>query len=91
MPETTMKVTKDSLTISELEDWDFRKGQTVQLKDADPNDIQLFIDKMPASVKGKSANIIFLNFGLSFGFGIKRHMVKPLCMCLETGRSRLIW
>ena len=53
-----MKVTKDSLTISELEDWGFRKGQTVQLKDADPNDIQLFIDKMPASVKGKSANRI---------------------------------
>ena len=58
MPETTMKVTKDSLTISELEGWYYQKGQTVQLKDADPNDIQLFIDKMPASVKGKSANII---------------------------------
>ena len=58
MPETTVKVTKDSLTISELEDWDYQKRQTVQLKDADPNDIQLFIDKMPASVKGKSANII---------------------------------
>ena len=58
MPETTVKVTKDSLTISELEDWEYQKRQTVQLKDADPNDIQLFIDKMPASVKGKSANII---------------------------------
>ena len=58
MPETTVKVTKDSLTISELEDVDYQKRQTVQLKDADPNDIQLFIDKMPASVKGKSANII---------------------------------
>ena len=58
MPETTVKVTKDSLTISELEDFYHQKGQTVQLKDADPNDIQLFIDKMPASVKGKSANII---------------------------------
>ena len=58
MLETTVKVTKDSLTISELEDWDYQKGQTVQLKDADPNDIQLFIDKMPAYVKGKSANII---------------------------------
>ena len=53
-----MKVTKDSLTISELEGWYYQKGQTVQLKDADPNDIQLFIDKMPASVKSKSANII---------------------------------
>ena len=58
MPETTVKVTKDSLTISELEDWGYQKRKTVQLKDADPNDIQLFIDKMPASVKGKSANII---------------------------------
>ena len=58
MAETTVKVTKDSLTISELEDWDYQKRQTVQLKDADPNDIQLFFDKMPASVKGKSANII---------------------------------
>ena len=53
-----MKVTKDSLTISELADLYDLKGQTVQLKDADPNDIQLFIDEMPASVKGKSANII---------------------------------
>ena len=58
MPETTVKVTKNSLTISELKDWEYQKRQTVQLKDADPNDIQLFIDKMPASVKGKSANII---------------------------------
>ena len=58
MPETTVKVTKDSLTISELKDFYYQKRQTVQLKDADPNDIQLFIDKMPASVKGKSANII---------------------------------
>ena len=58
MPETTVKVTKDSLTISELEYLYYQKRQTVQLKDADPNDIQLFIDKMPASVKGKSANII---------------------------------
>ena len=58
MLETTVKVIKDSLTISELEDWDYQKRQTVQLKDADPNDIQLFFDKMPASVKGKSANII---------------------------------
>ena len=58
MAETTVKVTKDSLTISEVVDWVYLKRQTVQLKDADPNDIQLFIDKMPASVKGKSANII---------------------------------
>ena len=53
-----MKVTKDTLTISELKDWSYQIAPTVQLKDADPNDIQLFIDKMPAFVKRKSANII---------------------------------
>ena len=58
MLRTKVKVTKDSLTISELEDWEHHKRQTVQLKGADPNDIQLLIDKMPAYVKGKSANII---------------------------------
>ena len=57
-----MKVTKDTVTISELTEWrSYQRGylhgqnrQTVQLKDADPNELQLFIDKMPASVKGKS-------------------------------------
>ena len=59
-----MKVTKDTvtieelqlleLTISELEPWGDPKGRTVQLKDADPNELQVFIDKMPASIKGKS-------------------------------------
>ena len=50
-----MKVTKDTVTISELNQWGVRKGQTVvQLKDADPNELQLFIDKMPATIKGKS-------------------------------------
>ena len=50
-----MKVTKDTVTISELRlvvGW--VPGQTVQLKDADPNELQQFIDKMPASIKGKS-------------------------------------
>ena len=57
-----MKVTKDTeLTISELmESWLPQKGQTVQLKDADPNELQLFIDKMPATIKGKS---------VKYGFG----------------------
>ena len=59
MPETTMKVTKDTVTISELEDGFYQKRKTVQLKDADPNELQHFIDKMPASVKGKSANYKF--------------------------------
>ena len=45
-----MKVTKDTVTISGL---DFT-GKTVQLKDADPNELQLFIDKMPATIKGKT-------------------------------------
>ena len=50
-----MKVTKDTVTISELMHWQtFQKGRTVQLKDADPNELQQFIDKMPATIKGKS-------------------------------------
>ena len=36
-----------------------QKGQTVQLKDADPNELQLFIDKMPATIKGKSVKYGF--------------------------------
>ena len=54
LPETTMKVTKDTVTISELLRVGGLEGQTVQLKDADPNELQLFIDKMPATIKGKS-------------------------------------
>ena len=46
-----MKVTKDTVTISELDPYG---GFTVQLKDADPNELQLFIEKMPASIKGKN-------------------------------------
>ena len=56
-----MKVTKDTVTISELRlvvGW-VPKGQTVQLKDADPNELQLFIEKMPATVKGKSVKYGF--------------------------------
>ena len=55
-----MKVTKDTVTISELEKWaPPHRGQTVQLKDADPNELQLFIDKMPATIKGKSVKYGF--------------------------------
>ena len=55
-----MKVTKDTVTISELMGWrSLKKGQTVQLKDADPNELQLFIEKMPATVKGKSVKYNF--------------------------------
>ena len=56
-----MKVTKDTVTISELVMRSFppQKGQTVQLKDADPNELQLYIDKMPATIKGKSVKYGF--------------------------------
>ena len=56
-----MKVIKDTVTISELRQgfWGPIKGQTVQLKDADPNELQLFIDKMPATIKGKSVKYGF--------------------------------
>ena len=55
-----MKVTKDTVTISELMEWgSYQTGQTVQLKDADPNERQQFIDKMPASIKGKSVKYGF--------------------------------
>ena len=55
MAATTMEVTNDTVTISGL---DYR-GDTVQLKDADPNELQLFIEKMPASIKGKSVKYNF--------------------------------
>ena len=52
-----MKVTTDTVTISELYVrqgvW-VTEGQVLQLKDADPNELQLFIDNMPATIKGKS-------------------------------------
>ena len=50
-----MKVTNDTVTITGL-------GLTedvVQLKDADPNELQLFIERMPASVKGESMKYNF--------------------------------
>ena len=51
-----MKVTNYTLTISGL---GFTGDTTVQLKDADPNELQLFIEKMPASIKGKSVKYNF--------------------------------
>ena len=54
-----MKVTKDTVTISELVRLGGFKGQIVQLKDADPNELQLFIDNMPATIKGKSVKYGF--------------------------------
>ena len=54
-----MKVTKDTITISELKEYGGPKEQTVRLKDADPNQLELFIAKMPATVKGKSVKYGF--------------------------------
>ena len=49
-----MNVTKNTVTISGL-----AGKNTVQLKDADPNELQLFIEKMPASIKGESVKYNF--------------------------------
>ena len=57
IPESTMKVTNDTVTISELEFWIGSKRYTVQLKDADPNELQLSIEKLPASIKGKTKSM----------------------------------
>ena len=85
-----MKVTKDTVTINELgDDWG-RKGHTVQLRDADPNEVQLFIDKMPASIKGKSVKYNFSKLCLVLVLN-KKALVEPLYICMETGRSRLRW
>ena len=54
-----MKVTKDTVTISKVKEEVGTKRQTVQLKDADPSELQLFIDKMPATIKGKSVKYGF--------------------------------
>ena len=53
-----MKVTNDTVTISELLPfWVGSRRYTVQLKDADPNELQLFIEKLPASIKGKTKSM----------------------------------
>ena len=51
-----MKVTNVTVTISGL---GLNAEVTVQLKDADPNELQLFIERMPASVKGESVKYNF--------------------------------
>lgn len=48
--ETTMKVTEDTVTFSDDE---VRRERTIQLRDADPNELQFFIDKIPAPIKEK--------------------------------------
>ena len=65
-----MKVTKDTVTISGL---DYGRQNQVQLKDADPTELQLFIEKLPASIKGKTMSMKcnFQYFFLLFWFGNK--------------------
>ena len=57
IPESTVKVTKDTVTISELRDVIWLNSRTFQLKDADPNELQLFIEKLPASIKGNTKSM----------------------------------
>ena len=57
IPESTVKVTKDTVTISELRDVIWLNSRTFQLKDADPNELQLFIEKLPAFIKGKTKSM----------------------------------
>ena len=54
-----MKITKDTVTISKLKERGGYNGRIVQLKDADPNELQLFIDNMPATIKGESVKYGF--------------------------------
>ena len=54
-----MKVNTDTITIRELRLLRGSNGQTVQLKDVDPNELQLLIDNMPATIKGKSVKYRF--------------------------------
>ena len=58
-PETAMKDTKDTVTISEIVMLPPQMGQTVQLKDADANELQPFIVKMLAAINGKSVKYCF--------------------------------
>ena len=69
MPKTTMKVTYDTVIISGRN----IAGHTVQLKDADPNELQLFIDKMPSSIKGESVKYNFSKLCLVLVFELKVH------------------
>ena len=78
MAHITMKVTEGTLTISEQKGW-FSGKTTVQLKGADPNELQLFIEKMPAFIKGKTSRMV--NVSLQhcyFADDWKRAVVHPL-------------
>ena len=72
-----MKVTKDTVTISGLDDGEC----TVQLKDADPNELQLFIEKMPASIKGESVKYNFSKLCLVLVLEWKGTLLNLSHMC----------
>ena len=57
-----MKVTEDTVTFSDDE---FRRERTIQLRDAHPKELQFFIDKIPAPIKGKSVKYNFLKLYLA--------------------------
>ena len=57
--ETSIKVTKDTIKLSDLESIFGLKGQTVHLQDAKPDELQLFIDKLSHFIKGKSLEYSF--------------------------------
>ena len=58
MAQSSMNVTNTSVTISRLQYMHPFAGNlpsvTIHLKDANPDDIQFFIDELPVSVKGKT-------------------------------------
>ena len=72
-----MKVTEDTIKISKLRLWRyaFSEGQTVRLKDTDPNELQRFIEKLPSSIKGKtkSMNVISNTFFLFWFWNKEAH------------------
>ena len=72
-----MKVTNDTVTISGLN----YRGDTVQLKDADPNELQLFIEKMPATIKGKSVKYNSSNFVWFWFWNKEVHGWTSVDMC----------
>ena len=61
-PQTSLtRLTEDSITINELQYRYTPKPvpSTVNLRSADPNEVQKFIDKLPLCVKGKNGIISF--------------------------------
>ena len=73
IPESTMKVTKDTVTISDLKYLFGSKGHTVQPKE-NWGFLLKICPPLP-KVRLRLWNVISNTF-LDFGFGTKRHMVE---------------